>query len=165
MDTENRSWDGLVSLLAEQLLARRLTLASAESCTGGWVSAVLTGTAGSSGWFAGGIVAYSSQVKQTLLGVSPGLLAAEGAVSESVALAMAEGVRSRLDTDMALAVTGIAGPGGGSVAVPVGTVCLAWVGPKDVQVVSSCHFAGDRQAVRAQAVSAALEGVRMILET
>lgn len=145
-----------VDAVAELLLNRQAMLACAESCTGGWISKVLTDKAGSSAWFERGFITYSNLAKQQMLGVSEQLLMAQGAVSEPVVRAMAQGAIDHSTADYALAVSGIAGPGGGSVAKPVGTVWLAWAGPDSV--LSRCElFAGDRQAVRQQTVEMALQ--------
>ena len=127
------------------------TLALAESCTGGMLAARITALAGCSAWFRGGIVAYHNDVKQKLLGVPLSLLEQYGAVSEQVACAMAEGVREVFGSDLALAVTGIAGPDGGTVGKPVGTVYIALADADGCSVVM-CLFDGDRAAVRQQSV-------------
>jgi PncC family amidohydrolase len=150
---------GLVEL-AERLqaicLRRRLTLALAESCTGGLVAAALTAVSGSSGYVLGGVVSYADEVKRDALGVDPALLAAHGAVSAQVARAMAVGVRERLGADLAASVTGIAGPDGGSAAKPVG---LTYVAVADATGVDVRRFVwpGDRAANRRDSVVAVLE--------
>lgn len=144
--------------LGRALLVHGWRVAAAESCTGGWIAKVLTDVPGSSQWFAGGVVAYSNEVKRDVLGVAPALLDAHGAVSEPVVRAMADGARGRLGADLAVAVSGIAGPGGGTADKPVGTVWLAWsAGP----AASAEHalYGGDREAVRRQSVARALEGL------
>ena len=144
-----------------RLLAERgLRLATAESCTGGLVAERLTRVAGSSGWFPGGLVAYSNAAKIAGLEVGAELIAAHGAVSEPVARAMAEGARRRFDADLAVAVSGIAGPGGGSAEKPVGTVHLAVAGPGSGSAHFHVRFPGDRERVRVFAATAALELVR-----
>ena len=148
----------LAARLGEQLLQRGETIATAESCTGGWVSAALTSLPGSSRWFEGGVVSYANAVKIGLLGVSPEVLAERGAVSEPVAIQMAAGVLQALSVDIAVSITGIAGPDGGSAEKPVGTVCFAWATAEQVEV-KTCHFVGDREQVRLQAVMFALDGV------
>lgn len=150
--------EALCHEVAEALLTRGWGLATAESCTGGWVSAALTSLPGSSRWFEGGVVSYANAVKTGLLGVSPEVLAAHGAVSEPVALQMAAGVLLALNVDIAVSITGIAGPDGGTAAKPVGTVCFAWAVGEQVEV-KTCRFAGDREHVRLQAVMVALDGV------
>lgn len=138
-----------VAALADRLRALGWTLATAESCTGGLIAAACTDLAGSSDWFERGFVTYSNAAKAELLGVDPALIAAHGAVSEPVARAMAEGARRRAPVQCAVAVTGVAGPGGGSAAKPVGTVWFGWSLPG--RTWTACHrFDGDRAAVRAQ---------------
>ena len=136
------------------------TFATAESCTGGGIGAVLTAVPGSSAVYKGGIISYTNEVKENLLGVSAEMLAQYGAVSQPIAKAMAEGARSRLQTDIAVSVTGLAGPGGDEYGNPVGTVFIGYA-----DATKSCakeyHFAGDREEVRNQAVCAAL---KLILE-
>jgi PncC family amidohydrolase len=152
--------DDTLVTLAERLqgicLGRGLTAAAAESCTGGMVAAAITDVAGSSGYFAGGIVAYSNEGKESLLGVPGEVLAAHGAVSAQVARAMAIGARSRLGVDLAVSVTGVAGPGGGSADKPVG---LTYVGVADASGADVRRFTwtGDRAANRRESVVAALE--------
>lgn len=148
--------------VAAGLTAAGGSLVTAESCTGGWVAKACTDLPGSSGWFAGGAVTYSNRLKTALLGVDPGLLATHGAVSEPVVRAMAEGAIARLGGTVAVAVSGIAGPDGGSPDKPVGTVWFAWAHRRGGEVeVRAAHavFAGDREAVRRQAVARALDGV------
>lgn len=154
---EESSLEGIVG---EALVARGLTLATAESCTGGLVAERLTRIPGSSRYFPGGVVTYSNAQKSALLGVDERLLAEHGAVSEPVARAMAEGVRVRLGTDLGVAVTGIAGPDGGSEPKPVGTVHLALAGPGEASSHRRLHLPGDRERIRWQASQAALELVR-----
>jgi nicotinamide-nucleotide amidase len=134
-------------------------LATAESCTGGWIAKLLTDIPGSSAWFEGGCVTYSNAAKGALLGVAPEILAAHGAVSRDVVQAMAAGARRRFGTTLAVAVSGVAGPGGGTPDKPVGTVWLAWAGPGNTLCSEVRHLPGDRDAVRRQAVGWALAGV------
>jgi competence/damage-inducible protein CinA-like protein len=145
-------------VIADLLKSRGWTIAVAESCTAGLVLGRLTEVPGSSAWVRGGVVAYANDVKTTQLGVPEATLAAHGAVSEPVAQAMAEGVRTRLGADIGLAVTGIAGPDGGSDAKPVGTVVIAASGA--VEASKTFRFLGDRQMVRLQSVAAALDILR-----
>ncbi|WP_173025417.1 CinA family protein [Acidovorax sp. SRB_14] len=141
--------------ISAQLLARGWMLATAESCTGGLVAAACTALAGSSQWFERGVVSYSNAAKTELLGVPAALIDAHGAVSEPVARAMAEGALAHAHAQVSVAVTGIAGPSGGSADKPVGTVWFAWcVAGKMRSEVR--HFAGDRAAVRAATLSHAL---------
>ena len=156
-----------VEALASLLLARGQLLATAESCTGGLIAASCTELAGSSAWFERGFVTYSNEAKTELLGVPAELIAEHGAVSEAVARAMATGALARSRADIAVAVTGIAGPTGGSDAKPVGTVWLAWAeggrdgSRKSVAVhAEKVWFPGDRRAVRGATVAHALAGVR-----
>jgi len=150
----------LAQRLAQVLLERRRMLVTAESCTGGWAGKVLTDVAGSSRWYLGGAIAYSNGLKQSLLGVATATLAAHGAVSEATAREMAQGALVRLGGDLAIAVTGIAGPDGGQPDKPVGTVWFAWgwqLAQKIHTHAGVVHFAGDREAVRRQSVVHALE--------
>ena len=145
--------------LAEMLELGHIRLATAESCTGGWLAKLCTDIPGSSAWFDCGFVTYSNQAKQRMLGVAAATLDAHGAVSEAVAREMVSGALSHSGADMALAISGIAGPGGGSSDKPVGMVCLAW-GRRDGRIdTETCHFDGDRDAVRRQAVTWALLGL------
>jgi len=149
----------LVAKLAGALTARGWTMAAAESCTGGWIAKVCTDRAGSSGWFERGIVSYSNRAKSELLGVRPAILERDGAVSQAVALQMAEAARDRSGVEAALAVTGIAGPDGGTPDKPVGTVWFAWAVGADPAVAERVVFAGGRAAVRRQTVAHALQGL------
>ena len=151
--------DTLSRLVGEHLAARSWRLATAESCTGGWVAEVVTATAGSSGWFDCGFITYSNDAKCALLGVSPMTLARYGAVSEQTTAAMAKGCVERSEADLALSISGIAGPGGGSQDKPVGTVCFGWARHGETPQTATCHFDGDRESVRRQAVIFALEEV------
>ena len=141
--------------IAAALLARRQTLATAESCTGGLVGAALTDLPGSSAWYRGGVIASANELKTGLLGVPPELLAAHGAVSAPTAQAMAAGARSRTGADFAIAITGIAGPSGGSPEKPVGLVFIAVAGPAAAAAYEH-RFAGSRADIRAAAAEAAL---------
>ncbi len=142
--------------------AQGLTISTAESCTGGLIAHRLTNVPGASAVFAGGIVAYSNEVKEALLSVSAHTLAAVGAVSADVAEAMAEGVRARLGADCGVGVTGIAGPGGGTPEKPVGLVYIA-VADADGAVVERYVFEGDRDAIKAQSADAALRMLQELL--
>jgi nicotinamide-nucleotide amidase len=144
-----------VRSLAETLLGRQWMLATAESCTGGMVAAACTDLAGSSAWLERGFVTYSNAAKTSMLGVDAQLIATEGAVSEPVARAMAQGALAHSRAQVALAITGVAGPGGGSAAKPVGTVWFAFAGPWGVHSGLQ-HFDGDRAAVRQAAALHAL---------
>ncbi len=150
--------ESLAAELGTALLASRLRLASAESCTGGWVGQVLTAIAGSSAWFERGFITYSNESKQELLGVSAATLAHHGAVSEATAREMAVGALAHSRADFALAITGIAGPTGGTPAKPVGTVCFGWCLRGEPPSAETQHFTGDRAAIRRAAVEHALLG-------
>jgi len=145
----------VVEAVSRRLARAGQTVAVAESCTGGLLAQRLTGLPGSSQIFLGGLITYSDPSKIELLGVDAALIASHGAVSEAVALAMARGARSRLETDWALSITGVAGPGGGSEAKPVGTVWTAVVGP-DTEHAQHRRFPGDREGVRVRSAQAAL---------
>ena len=136
-----------------------LVLATAESCTGGWVAECVTDVPGSSGWFDRGFVTYSNEAKRELLEVSPEILAAHGAASEATVRAMTAGVLSHSRAQVAVAVSGVAGPSGGSPEKPVGTVWFAWQREgRECQTRLEC-FAGDRREIRHQAVVVALQGI------
>lgn len=159
------STDGrpIEAVVGDALRESGLTIALAESCTGGMVAARLTDVPGSSAYVVGGVVAYANAVKQHTLGVPAELLDAHGAVSEPVAAAMADGVRRALHADIGVAVTGIAGPDGGSPDKPVGTVCFSVAGPGDKHTTATRVVPGDRQLVRLWAVMVALDMVRRAL--
>jgi nicotinamide-nucleotide amidase len=149
----------LAAALGRSLRRGGLHVATAESCTGGLIAGALTDVAGSSGWFDRGFVTYSNAAKTEMLGVHAQTLAAHGAVSEATAAEMAAGALARSGADLAVAVTGIAGPDGGTPAKPVGTVCFAWARRAGAIDTATQHFAGDRAAVRAATVRAALQGL------
>lgn len=155
--------DALLADLSQQLgralSARGLTLATAESCTGGWVAEVVTDTAGSSGWFDRGFITYSNQAKADMLGVRTDTLARFGAVSEETAREMAAGAIMSSGADWAISITGIAGPGGGSSVKPVGTVCFGWCRRGGTPGSETRGFSGARRDVRQQAVVHAIEGL------
>ena len=148
-----------VERLADALRARGWRLAAAESCTGGLIAAACTSVAGSSDWFERGFVTYSNAAKAESLGVDPALIAAHGAVSEPVARAMAEGALAHSRADLAVAVTGIAGPGGGSADKPVGMVWLALARHGAATLAERLQLPGDRTAVRERTVERALDGL------
>jgi len=161
-------YDQEIAVLADQLgvalRANTYRLAAAESCTGGWLAKAVTDIAGSSAWFERGFVTYSNQSKQDMLGVSERVLREHGAVSEASVLAMAEGALRHSLADVSVAISGIAGPGGATPDKPVGSVWLAWA-RRGEQAHAQCFlFTGDREAVRAQAVIAGLEGVLVLLK-
>jgi nicotinamide-nucleotide amidase len=163
-----------VTALASALLQRGWMMATAESCTGGMIAAACTDLAGSSQWFERGFVSYSNEAKHDMLGVPKALIEQHGAVSEAVAQAMVLGALKKSQAQVALAVTGIAGPTGGSPAKPVGTVCFAWglptdggptIGAETVWVkVQTCHFEGDRAAVRQATLTHALGQLLQLLQ-
>ena len=152
----------LCGLVADLLLKNGWKLATAESCTGGLIAAACTDLAGSSAWFERGFVSYSNAAKTELLGVDAQLIQNEGAVSEAVARAMVQGALARSLAHVAIAVTGVAGPSGGSAAKPVGTVWFGWAVPGQV-VTEKCHFPGDRAAVRSATVQHALSRLMELL--
>lgn len=146
------------------LVARGEKLVTAESCTAGWIAKAVTDVAGSSEWFMAGIASYADEAKTALLGVPAALLKTEGAVSKAVVEAMARGALERSGADRAVAVSGIAGPGGGTEEKPVGTVWFAWARRDGDEMVFKTrleHFQGDRDGIRRQAVGRALSGVMM----
>lgn len=143
--------------LGMALKQQSATVTTAESCTGGWVAKVLTDIAGSSAWFERGFVTYSNQAKQQLIGVDSATLEAHGAVSEQVVIQMAQGAQKAAAATFAIAVSGIAGPDGGSREKPVGTVWFGFAGPEAQVVARHMCFDGDREAVRRQATAFALK--------
>jgi nicotinamide-nucleotide amidase len=159
--------DSELSVCAEALglrfRAARLSLVTAESCTGGWIAKTVTDIAGSSDWFDCGMVAYSYEAKQAMLGVRPETLEQQGAVSRETAIEMVSGALVHSGAGVAVAVTGIAGPGGGSPDKPVGTVWIGWKRRGGYARARVFHFEGDREAVRRQTVAAALEGLDELL--
>ena len=160
----DKELEGLSVRVGAALLERKSMLACAESCTGGWVSEVVTATAGSSQWFERGFVTYSNAAKQELLGVKADTLRQDGAVSEAVVREMAAGALRRSHAQAALAISGVAGPSGGSPGKPVGTVCFAWVLQGGEPTAETLHFSGDREAVRKQSVVYALQGLLRMLD-
>ncbi|HYN77077.1 MAG TPA: nicotinamide-nucleotide amidase [Lamprocystis sp. (in: g-proteobacteria)] len=151
--------DPIAARLGALLMARGLRLVAAESCTGGWIAKVVTDIAGSSAWFDRGFVTYSNAAKADMLGVRAQTLDTHGAVSEPVVLEMVAGALGRSQAQVAVAVSGVAGPGGGSGDKPVGTVWFAWSIPDGPPLTQRLQFAGDRDEVRHQAVRVALEGL------
>ena len=158
--------EDLAARVGAVLQSKGLMLATAESCTGGWVAEAVTAISGSSAWFERGFVTYSNAAKRSMLGVSDVTLAAHGAVSEPVAREMAAGALAYSEAQVALSITGVAGPTGGTPDKPVGMVCFGWAGPPGAGVrVETCRFAGDRVAVRKQAVTHSLGRLLALLET
>lgn len=152
-----------VEEVAAALVSRGWRLATAESCTGGWIAKVCTDVAGSSEWFDRGVVSYSYAAKEDQLGVIHADLEEHGAVSEEIAAQMALGLRRASGVEIALAATGIAGPGGGLPNKPVGLVCMAWSMRGGILASASEIYKGDREAVRRQTVERALKGVLDVL--
>ena len=150
--------------LGERLRAARHMLVTAESCTGGWIAKAVTDIPGSSDWFDCGLAAYSYEAKQALLGVRPETLERHGAVSRETVLEMVAGALVHSGASLAVAVTGIAGPGGGTPDKPVGTVWIAWKRRGGYAKAQVFHFDGDRDAVRRQTVASALAGLEQHLE-
>lgn len=153
----------LAAELGQTLSRKGMMLATAESCTGGWVSMLLTAIPGSSAWFERGFVTYANAAKVEQLGVPSLLLDTVGAVHEDTALAMAEGALKHSHAQAALAITGIAGPGGGTREKPVGLVCYGWALADGTKMTSTCRLDGDREEIRSRAVAAALRGMIELL--
>jgi nicotinamide-nucleotide amidase len=164
IDTEHEDASTLDAEVAALLRQKKLTLSLAESCTGGMIAQRITAVAGSSDYFLEGAVTYADAAKVRALGVAPELLAAHGAVSRETAAAMAEGIRERSGSDLALAVTGIAGPGGGSAEKPVGLVYIALATAAGSEV-RECRFSGSREEIRVRTAGTALEWLRRHLVT
>ena len=154
----------LAQRVGQVLKSHYLVLVTAESCTGGWIAKTVTDIAGSSDWFDCGLAAYSYEAKQALLGVRPQTLEEHGAVSRETVLEMVSGALSHSGGSIAVAVTGIAGPGGGTPDKPVGTVWIGWKRRGGYPRAEVFHFAGDREAVRRQTVAAALHGLLELIE-
>ena len=153
----------LAQRVGETLQAYKFMMSTAESCTGGWIGQAVTMVPGSSGWFDRGFITYTNDAKHDMLGVRHATLSQFGAVSEQTVLEMVAGALARSRAQVAVAVSGIAGPDGGSISKPVGTVLLAW-GQKGVSTrAQAMHFPGDRDAVRRQSVIAALDGILALL--
>lgn len=163
--TTSSAISNLVQQLASKLLSKKLIISTAESCTGGWISQSLTALAGSSTWFDSGFVTYSNEAKQRLLNVPSALFASDGpgAVSETTVLAMTAGAIQGSRANLAVAVSGIAGPDGGTEEKPVGTVWIAWQW-EDKSLARCFHFSGDRESVRRATVLAALEGCLLLVD-
>jgi nicotinamide-nucleotide amidase len=156
---DQKELEALAVAVGRVLLANGQKLVTAESCTGGWVAQCLTAVAGSSDWFERGFVTYSNEAKHEMLGVERATLTAHGAVSEPTAAAMAAGALRNSHAEWALAVTGVAGPSGGSPQKPVGTVCFGWAAVDGRVEVETRHFVGDREQVRRQSVAHAMRGI------
>jgi len=160
----SKTVSNLVEKLANTLLSKKLIMSTAESCTGGWISQCLTAISGSSQWFDTGFVTYSNEAKQRLLSVPPEIFEIDGpvAVSEETVLAMTRGAIANSRANVAVAVSGIAGPDGGSDDKPVGTVWIAWQW-EDKSLAQCFQFSGDREAVRLATVEAALHGTLLLV--
>jgi len=162
IDMPNNTDNDLISLVkhvSHVLKELGWTIGAVESCTGGWLSKVCTDQPGSSSWFDCGFVTYSNQSKQDLVNVSKKTLDTYGAVSEQTAIEMAQGGLAHSSADMSVAITGIAGPDGGAIEKPVGTVWFAWAIRNQGAKTQKCQFEGDREQVRLQAVITALQGI------
>ena len=155
--------NNLIKLSRNELISRGLTLATAESCTGGWIAKLMTDEAGSSEYFECSVVSYSNASKHSLLGVPESTINEFGAVSEATVLSMTLGLFERTVADVVVSVSGVAGPGGGSIEKPVGTVWCCWGLRGKTPVTRVYHFEGDREAVRQQSVLAVFEGVLGLL--
>ncbi|MEQ1590917.1 MAG: nicotinamide-nucleotide amidohydrolase family protein [Thiobacillaceae bacterium] len=149
----------LATTLGEALRARGWMVATAESCTGGWVGQVLTSIPGSSAWYDRGFITYANAAKQDMLGVAATTLETYGAVSEETVCEMARGALARSGAQATLAISGIAGPGGGTPQKPVGLVCYGWALTDGTLMSSTCRLDGDREEIRSRAVAAALRGL------
>jgi nicotinamide-nucleotide amidase len=156
--TDKRLYE-LAAEVGAALKARGFALATAESCTGGWIGAAVTAVPGSSDWYERGFITYTNVAKRETLGVGADILEQFGAVSEQTVKAMVAGALAKSHAQVAVAVSGVAGPTGGTPAKPVGTVCIAWGLDSGQQLAESRLFAGDREAVRRQSVECALAGV------
>ena len=157
------STEGDISVISDYMRAKGLKLSLAESCTGGWISQLITSRPGASEFYMGCAVTYSNEAKENILGVSHDTLLAHGAVSEETAVEMALGSRRVFGSDIAAAVTGIAGPGGATDEKPVGLVCIAVTDGKDT-VTSVNRFSGDRTEVRSSSVAAVLRDILRLLQ-
>lgn len=153
----------LAAGLGKQLKEQGLRVATAESCTGGWLGQAITSVSGSSQWYERGFITYSNEAKQEMLGVRLETIARHGAVSERVAREMAEGALARSRAEFGIAVTGIAGPEGGSREKPVGTVCFAWAQAQRLTLTETKRFAGDRAGIRWQSVAHAIAVLNTLL--
>lgn len=149
----------LAHIVGQKLHAKGWMLATAESCTGGWVAQIITAIPGSSAWFDRGFVTYSNRAKQEMLGVNGATLDTHGAVSEETVREMATGALAKSQAHISVSLSGIAGPGGGSPKKPVGTVCIGWAVNDSAPLSTTCRLSGDREEIRSRAVAAALRGL------
>jgi nicotinamide-nucleotide amidase len=161
--TEETDLYGLAAQVGAALRQRGLALASAESCTGGWIGEACTAVPGSSDWYERGFITYTNVAKREMLGVTMETLEKFGAVSIETVKAMAAGALANSHAQVAVAVSGVAGPAGGTPQKPVGTVCIAWKLRDGEPLAELCHFEGDRAAVRRQSVERALAGVLALM--
>ena len=161
----DRELYALAERIGRALAERSLLLVTAESCTGGWIGETVTMVPGSSAWYDRGFITYTNAAKQQMLGVQAATLERHGAVSEATVREMAAGALAASGAQIAVAVSGVAGPTGGTPDKPVGTVCLGWAAAGGIVRAETCRFAGDRAAVRRAAVMRALEGVLALAAT
>lgn len=159
MSLSEKQMRELAEKLGECMSEKSLMLASAESCTGGWLAKIITDIPGSSAWFAGSVVSYSNGVKNSILDVKPTTLKDFGAVSGETVMAMSEGLFAHTNADLVVSISGIAGPGGGSEDKPVGLVWMNWGRREESMFARSYHFEGEREDVRKQAVAQALNNL------
>lgn len=155
--------EALARKVGDRLKSARAMVATAESCTGGWAAQALTAVPGSSEWFERGFVTYSNDAKREMLGVGADTLARYGAVSEETVREMALGALASSRAGLSVAISGVAGPTGGTAAKPVGTICLAWAMRDGAIRSETRHFTGDRESIRRQSVVRALEGMLELL--
>jgi len=160
----NGNFEHIATAVGQELLRRRQCLSTVESCTGGWIAQAITTIAGSSAWFEAGFVTYSNASKTTMVGVPSSVLDVRGAVSAEAVESMVAGGCRATGTEWGVAVSGIAGPGGGTAAKPVGTVYIAWQGFARPVWSKHFHFSGDRKNIRIQTVEAALQGLLAALQ-
>lgn len=156
--------EDLARRVGSALARQELMLASAESCTGGWLGQAITSIGGSSAWYERGFITYADNSKREMLGVSSATLEQYGAVSREVAYEMAEGAITRSHAQVAVSVTGIAGPAGGTAEKPVGMICFAWLMKDGLTLTETGYFSGSREAIRRQAVARALQGIIDLLQ-
>ena len=154
----------LAEELARAAMRKGWWIATAESCTGGWIGMLITSLPGSSNWYDGGFITYSNEAKQEMLGVPAAVIETHGAVSEETAREMAKGAIAHSRADAALSVSGIAGPAGATPGKPVGTVCMGWALRNGTVLSTTCRMGGDRQEVRARAVAAAVRGLLELMK-
>jgi nicotinamide-nucleotide amidase len=164
-DMDDMMLQDLAMQVGTALAQQELMLVTAESCTGGWLGQVITSVAGSSGWYERGFITYATASKQEMLGVSNATLEQYGSVSEQTASEMAAGAIARSHAQVAVSVTGIAGPDGGIEEKPVGMVCFAWIMKEGMALAETRYFSGSREEIRRQSVSGALQGLIDLLHS